>query len=119
MAHSQKKSKKSRNRSRSTLMISGLPILNSMDLEDRLLTSAITSQPLSQDWVKWIADLWVSRPKSRSYLTQLAKTLKTYPHWVTESMLSNQELTAWIQSRLILLDEHPIWKQMLEVYDPK
>nr|ALK02194.1 sigma-1s [Mammalian orthoreovirus] len=113
---SQKKSRKSRNRSRSTLMISGLPILNSTDLEDRLLTSAIASQPLSRDWVRWIIDLWVSRVRSRNYLTQLAKTLKAYPHWVTESMLSNHELTAWIQSRLISLDEHPLWRQMLEAY---
>nr|ALK02150.1 sigma-1s [Mammalian orthoreovirus] len=116
MAPSQRKSRKSRNRSRPTLMISGLPILNSMYSQDRLLTSAIASQPLSQDWVRWIIDLWVSQTRSRNYLTQLAKTLKAYPHWVTESMLSNHELTVWIQSRLISLDEHPLWRQMLEVY---
>nr|P07938.1 RecName: Full=Protein sigma-1-small; Short=Sigma1s; AltName: Full=Sigma-s; AltName: Full=Sigma1NS; AltName: Full=Sigma1bNS; AltName: Full=p14 [Mammalian orthoreovirus 1 Lang]AAA47277.1 nonstructural protein sigma-ibNS [Mammalian orthoreovirus 1]AAA66878.1 unknown protein [Mammalian orthoreovirus 1] len=116
MAPSQKKSRKSRNKSRSTLMISGLPILNSTDLEDRLLTSAIASQPLSQDWVRWIIDLWVSRVRSRNYLTQVARTLRAYPHWVTESMLSNHELTVWIRSRLISLDEHPLWRQMLEAY---
>nr|AXQ05082.1 sigma 1s [Mammalian orthoreovirus] len=108
-----RKSRKSRNRLRPTLMISGLPTLNSMGSIDRLLVSAIASQPLSQDWVKWIVGLWVSQVSSRNYLALLAKILKVYPHWVTESMLSNRELAIWIQSRLILLEEHPLWKQTL------
>nr|AXQ05115.1 sigma 1s [Mammalian orthoreovirus] len=114
MGRSTKNSRKSRNKSRSTLLISGIPILGLMGSEDRLMASVIASQPLNADWVRWMVDLWLSRTNLRSYLTQLAKTLKTYPLWVTDSMLSNQELTTWIHSRLISLDEHPLWRQMLE-----
>nr|UXR75143.1 nonstructural replication protein [Mammalian orthoreovirus 2]UXR75145.1 nonstructural replication protein [Mammalian orthoreovirus 2]UXR75147.1 nonstructural replication protein [Mammalian orthoreovirus 2] len=110
-----KKSRKSRNRSNNSVMMS-LGSATSFRLNaDSLMASLRASQPLNQEWVIWATESLLTSGLSRQSLQSWAQSLVAYPPWVNESMLQNKELQDWIQSRVISLAEHPYWKRMSQL----
>nr|WPO01588.1 sigma-1-small protein [Mammalian orthoreovirus] len=108
------RSRKSRNRLNNLVLMSAGSVSSLRHNKESLMMWLRESQPLKQDMVILAIEFLQTSDLSPHSQRVWAQSMRVYPPWVSESMLQNNELRSWIQSRLISLEEHPYWKEMYQ-----